>query len=287
MRCRDFVSAALSLGLLTAASFAATNPLNNPHGIAVDVAGNLWVANTSGGAGDGNILVFSPGYVLQKSRTITLNINLPTAVAFDPDGNLWVANYGVSNGGVYGSVAQYSNGVQIGAPITNGINGPLAIAIDGADDLYVNNSLANLTIYTPNAVLDPPSVLTQTVTPGASLGPIAIEGDVVTFVNGSSLQFELLLPFVETGAGDGGHLPLQLGISATTAGGGNVYLTLSGGQLYQINSAGGLHQLTTFPFAPTAMALDLARGRLYASSAEGNAIYVYSMSNWALLKTIQ
>ena len=276
----------MCLALLTAPGFAATHNLNNPHGIAVDAAGNLWVANTGGGAGNGNILEFSPGYVLQSGKTITQNINFPSAVAFDSFGNLWVANYGASNGAAYGSVAEYSNGVEINA-LGNGVHGPEAIAFDGANDLYVNNSLANLTIYTPENDFSAPLVLSQTVTPPATLGSIAIEGPAVMYAAGNSIQFELLIPFVANGTVTGSQLPMQFAPTAITTGGGNVYVALSNGVLNRLNDQGLLSTLTELPFASTAMAVDTQRGRLYASSAAGNAIYVYSLSDWALLKKIQ
>ena len=40
----------LCLTVFASASFAASSPLNNPRGLAVDAKGNLYVANTLGGA---------------------------------------------------------------------------------------------------------------------------------------------------------------------------------------------------------------------------------------------
>ena len=44
------IFALLCLAAFASASFAATSPLNNPRGLAVDAKGNLYVANTLGGA---------------------------------------------------------------------------------------------------------------------------------------------------------------------------------------------------------------------------------------------
>src|SRR5579872_7058305 len=72
----------LCVVVFASASLAATNPLNNPRGLAVDAKNNLYVANTLGGAsGTGNVLVYSPTYVLQSTMTIKQDINLPIGVA--------------------------------------------------------------------------------------------------------------------------------------------------------------------------------------------------------------
>jgi len=58
----------LCLLVFATASFAVTPTIDLPRGLAVDAKGNLYVANVGGN----NILVYSPGYVLQKSKTITI-----------------------------------------------------------------------------------------------------------------------------------------------------------------------------------------------------------------------
>jgi sugar lactone lactonase YvrE len=91
------LSLALSVGIVT--SSAATNPVNQPRGLAVDAKGDLWVANS----GDNNVIAFTSGYKQIATDTITQGISNPTGVAFDPNGNLWVTNYGAG-----GSVTEYS-----------------------------------------------------------------------------------------------------------------------------------------------------------------------------------
>ena len=104
---RTAATTLLCLGL-AAAGFAATNPLNEPNGLAVDASGNLDVANT----GTNSILVFNSKYKLQSTKTITQGVNHPTAVAVDPIGNVWVANY-AQNGG---SITEYAGTKQTPAP---------------------------------------------------------------------------------------------------------------------------------------------------------------------------
>jgi streptogramin lyase len=155
-------STLLCLFALASASFAATNPLNYPRGLAVDAKGNLWVANS----GDNNILEFSPGYAQQKAATITQGISNPTGVAFDAQGNLWVANYGTSNGGANGSVSEYTAGKQnTAASIANGILGPEAIAVDGLGNVWVENDYINVTVYASASPYAQPLSVVKTLTP--------------------------------------------------------------------------------------------------------------------------
>jgi hypothetical protein len=62
----------LCLAVFASASFAKTTPLANPHGMAVDAKGNLWVANANGGTSQsGRILEYNAAYVQQPKATIT------------------------------------------------------------------------------------------------------------------------------------------------------------------------------------------------------------------------
>ena len=63
---------AAGLALFATTSFAAL-PLNQPAGLAVDAAGNLYVANF----GSNNILVYSPKYVQLPGKTIKKIIVVP------------------------------------------------------------------------------------------------------------------------------------------------------------------------------------------------------------------
>jgi hypothetical protein len=65
--------------LWASTSFAALQ-LKQPAGLAVDAAGNLYVANF----GLNNILVYSPKYVQLANKTIKQNISGLEAVAMDP-----------------------------------------------------------------------------------------------------------------------------------------------------------------------------------------------------------
>src|SRR5580658_11018632 len=91
---------ALILAAFPAPGFAATLPLNQPWGLALDASGNLYVANN----GADQVLTYNSSYA-QKS-SITQGIHNPTGVAIDLYGNLWVVNE--SNG----NVTEYIKGKQ-------------------------------------------------------------------------------------------------------------------------------------------------------------------------------
>ncbi len=64
----------------------ANTGLSNPHGLAFDSAGNLYVANF----GDNTIEKFTPGGV--GSVFASTGLNQPFGLAFDSAGNLFTAN---------------------------------------------------------------------------------------------------------------------------------------------------------------------------------------------------
>lgn len=284
---RIIASALLIFCAFASASFAATNPLNNPRGMAVDAKGNLWVANVEGGAsGTGNVLAFSPGYVLQKADTITSNLNLPTAVAFDPLGNLWVANAGTSNGSTYGSIAEYVAGKQnTSATITNGVVEPLALAIDGMGDVRVENQLANITVYASTSVYAPPTSLLQTLTVNPPVYGIAVANNVLGYGNANGTILVATEPILASNAQNGGAYGFS-GVALAGDNKGDFYIGNSDGSVVIATPAGEAFNFLQLSFAPTGIAVDNVRGRVYISNGPANTIYAYSTAG-ALLKTIQ
>ncbi len=272
-----------TFGFVTA-SFAGSG-LSVPRGLAVDAAGNLWVANT----GANNILKFNSNYVLQPNATITAGINFPTGVAFDPSGNLWVANFQASNGGLGGSISMYTNGEQnTNASITKGIVSPYAIAIDGMGNIWVSNDGSNIMVYTIPA----PNTL-----PSAPIGPLSFSGYHIygitvsgrALVWGTNTNGTILTPpqvALQEGQLPGYLDPGDTGNALATAANGNVYIGNFDGSVSVLTS-----NLVTFPFTqlnytPYGIAIDNARGRVYISDDVDNTIAVYSTSG-ALLHVIQ
>jgi hypothetical protein len=110
--------------------------LNEPDAVAIDGAGNAWVAND---IQSGSVTkISSAGAFLSGANGYTGGgLDAPDGIAIDGSGNAWVANF------TLGTVTELSNA----GAVLSGANGyfgggiikPLAIAIDGAGNAWVTN----------------------------------------------------------------------------------------------------------------------------------------------------
>ncbi len=122
---------ALSLGLGLA--LTANAQFNNPNGIALDSAGNLWLANNGGNS----VLKINPtnGQILD---TITEGISSPTRLAFSGD-DLYVTNTGNNTVTVYDALT-----FTLEETISEAaINRPDGVAVDAYGDVYIADNGAN------------------------------------------------------------------------------------------------------------------------------------------------
>jgi secreted PhoX family phosphatase len=271
------LSLALSVGIV--ASSAATNPVNQPRGLAVDAKGDLWVANS----GDNNVIAFTSGYKQIATDTITQGISNPTGVAFDPNGNLWVTNYGAG-----GSVTEYSPSLEqnTGNTITSNILGPEAIAIDGLGDIWVENDYVNVTLYANN--YGTPGQYVRTYNPpGLSfVYGLATQGPWIAFGSPDGFEFQPIADYFISGAGPGADSndpAFSMAIDSQD----NIYMGLLNNTVVVGNIAS--YQFKTFatlPFTAAGIAVDNTRERVYISNQNGNEILVYSTAG-SLLHTIK
>ena len=102
-----------------------------PYDVAIDVSGNLYVANYVAG----NIQKFSSTGT-NLGTFIGSGLNNPDGLVFDTAGNLYVSNYSGA------SVNKYSPTGTLLATLTTGA-GPQGMAFDAAGNLYVANSFAH------------------------------------------------------------------------------------------------------------------------------------------------
>lgn len=268
----------LCLLAFASASFAKTNPLSYPKGLAVDSKGYLWVANS----GDNNVLAFNAGYALQTVDTITAGVSNPSGVAFDPLGNLWVANYG---GG--GSVSEYTAGKQITAnTITNGILGPNAIAIDGIGNIWVENDFVNVTIYGSPYGFAPPTSLVRTLTPSDPVYGIAVGAGEFSWGSNNAVSFVAETPALVSASLCCDYASNDTGIALAIDAKGNIYMGNLDGSVWINSPLGSEYEFLQLSFVPSGIAIDNIRGRVYISNYNGNSISVYSTSG-TLLKVIE
>lgn len=110
-----------------------------PFGEAVDAAGNLYVADTAAGT------VSKVTKAGATPITVASGLNAPTGLAFDSAGNLYVAS------NADGTVFEVPGGS--GAPLAfaSGFNGPFGLAFDSAGNLYVANNVGGSVSKVPKA----------------------------------------------------------------------------------------------------------------------------------------
>ncbi len=111
--------------------------LNFPLGIALDGAGNIYVANF----GASNILIFAARASGNVTPIATIAVASPCTaygVALDGAGNLYVTNFGCNN--VLMFAAGSGNATLIAGGNTE-LTDPAGIALDGAGNIYVANPL--------------------------------------------------------------------------------------------------------------------------------------------------
>ena len=200
---------------------ATSAELNTPSGVAVDNAGNVYIADTWNNrirkvsAASGIITTVAgdgvQGYSGDMGPATSAELTNPYGVAVDNEGHLYIADtynnrirrISLSNGiitTVAGTgTAGYSG--DHGAATSAELNAPAAIAVDGAGDLYIADTDNNV-LRMVNA--------TGTITTVAGNGTIGYSGD-----NGPATSAELFSPQGVDGAGN-----LYVGdtISAETSG---------------------------------------------------------------------
>jgi uncharacterized protein (TIGR03437 family) len=153
--------------------------LNGPQGVAVDAAGNVYVADTqnhkvrkiSGGAISTFAGSGTAGFSGDGSAATGASLNAPFSVAVDAaGGNVYIAEFGnsrvrkVDSKGIITTVA--GNGVSAyggdgGPALSAQLNGPQGVAVDSAGNLYIADTENNRV---------------RQVTPGGAISTIAGNG---------------------------------------------------------------------------------------------------------------
>jgi hypothetical protein len=139
----------------------AATGLAQPESLAVDRAGNLYVANPfAGSLNEGNVLIFAPSADgnVAPSATITQGMNYPFGVALDKNDNVYVGNF--QGASIVEFAAQTLKVVRTISGDSTGLS-PIGIAIGGDGKIYsLNSCLCNsggaptITEYERNAAND-------------------------------------------------------------------------------------------------------------------------------------
>lgn len=157
--------------------------LNSPEGIAVDAAGDLYIADTNNDAvreviaATGNISTIAgdgtgaPGFSGDGALAIHAKLNAPYGVALDYAGNLYIADSGNNRVRVVntsGNIATYAgNGTPAylgdgGAATSAELYSPLGVACDPAGNVYIADA-RNYVVRKVNAVSGAISTIAGTV----------------------------------------------------------------------------------------------------------------------------
>ena len=245
-------------------SAASSAQLNGPQGLAVDAAGNLYVADTGNHrvrkvATNGTISTVAgtgtAGSGGDGSAAGSAQLNVPLAVAVDAAGNLYIAEFGgnrVRKVAANGNIGTFAgNGItgfagDGGQAASARLFGPRGVAVDSAGNVYIADTANNrVRQVAPNGVI---TTVAGTGSPGVSgdgglatnalVGnPVALATDSVgnVYIADGSARVRKLFPsgLITTIAGAG-----TLGYSGD--GGSATDALLNGPSALAVNAAGSV-----------------------------------------------
>jgi hypothetical protein len=217
------------------ASRVISNGIFGPVAMALDAAGNVYVANQS------NVTVYSAG-TATLARTIQTGISFPVALAVDSAGALFVANYASDQ------ITKYASGATSPSlTISNGVGNPYGVALDASNDVYVgsaNNAGDNtVTTYAPasTSVVHTYSLGATTTAVSDYLGGLIVDagGD---FCVSAPAQVDCGNSF------EGAFVSQITGFPLTTNTNFSNAMTFdAAGKLYVLGGKGGTNELRVFP----------------------------------------
>ncbi len=252
-----------------------TPTLTYPYGLAVDTAGNLYVANLFGN----NVTIYN--HALQHIGTISAGMEYPAAVAVAYGGNIYVANNGGNNITIYSP--SYA---QIGTITDPTLVNPVSMYIDGSNDIWVLDAPGTVHLYLDNGT----PIGSQHVG-GTAIGPWGSNVTVWGVAN-SNGTVELV-----QNTGEAVHYGVAFPLAypqSPVAGGeaqdafGNQFVTVPASNQVDIFTANGegFGTILTTNAPPYGIAIDAINHRLYCAETTVNKVEVYNTNGYSKVATI-
>ncbi len=262
--------AGLTLTITQAGStYVAANPvttlvssgLNNPYGVAVDGAGNAYIADTFNNA-------IKEWTVANNTVTTLVSVGLahPWGVAVDGAGNVYIADTG--NNAIKRWTAANSNVTTL---VSSGLNGPTGVAVDGAGNVYIADN--------DNGAIKEWTAANGTVTTLVSTGldgpmGVAVDGAgnvyIADYDDSAIKMWTAAYNTVTTLVGSGLSRPTSVAVDVA----GNVYIADSGHKAIKLWTAAN-NNVTTLVSSnlntPQGVAVDGARN-VYIADHGNNTI---------------
>jgi hypothetical protein len=111
--------------------------LNGPYALAIDAAGNVWIADAGGNSA--SVIYAATGYITGSAYSPSgAEISFPGGIAVDLQGNVWIANFTGQSVSELTEASGYSTGLNF-APPGASFSGPFELALDVAGNVWVGN----------------------------------------------------------------------------------------------------------------------------------------------------
>jgi hypothetical protein len=276
---RKTVPGTAAIVALLAASQGAL-ALDNPHGLALDATGKLYVANSGNSetGQTGDIEVFSvrltkTGISAKQTAAITTNILYPYSVAVSPSGNIYAGNLGNNTITVYDPAGSQIGTISDGSITTYAVD----MYADGDGDLFALDAGGKVHVYLDNlTAVSTFSVggIATAITPWG--GNVAIWGRNAT---GISTLTANMGEAVHGTAGFNGNYPngsvVPTGVAEDSI--HQQYVTNATAGQITVYSASFNAVVTTFSAFGSAIAIDSVNNRIYTAAPSSSTIFVYSL----------
>ena len=259
---------------------ASHSTMNTPLGVAVDTAGQIYVANLFGN----NVTIYSKN--LKLAGTISTGLNYPAAVGIGFGVGLGDTIYVANNAG--NNITMYNSSLaQTGTITDSTLENPYSMYVDANDDIWVLDASGTTHLY-----LDNGTPISSVNVGGTAVGPkgsnVAVWGipygnGIATYIGnvGLALHYGIGFQYAAGPTWQAGAVAEDLtGLSyATDPATNQVVISRLG--------AGESGSFTT-PSEPYGIAVDPINQRIYVSQPNLNEVLVYNLkSPYKLLGTIK